>query len=83
MSWSIGEWGTRRGQWERIRGPGQACPQGVGTVLGRQPEWREQSWRSSGLGLCGCRRGVLGFLQGRTKGGVEETASPSAAAAPP
>lgn len=80
MSWSIGEWGTRRGQLEQIRGPGQARLPGVGTLLGRQPEWREQSWRRSGLGPWG----FSGFLQGRTKKRVrKESASLTAAAVPP
>lgn len=80
MSWSTGEWGTGRGQLERSRGPGQARLPGVGTLLGRQPECREQSWRSSGLGPWGFSR----FLKGRTKKRVrKEPASLTAAAVPP
>ena len=79
MSWSIGEWGTRRGQLERAGGPGQASPLGVGTLLGKQLEWPEQSWRSSGPGPCG----FSGFLQGRRERVGKEQASPSAAAVPP
>lgn len=72
MSWSIGEWGPRRGQSERIRGPGQASPPGVPTVLGRP----EQRCRSAGPCPWGCPPVSRGFCEVGWKGSGRRPPAP-------